>query len=51
MKRLINDGMDESKVVYPSENYLFCVKVDFIDTIIILYDENINTLYVWEWLP
>ncbi|MDE6614242.1 MAG: hypothetical protein K2K24_01915, partial [Clostridia bacterium] len=52
MERLIEHGMDESKVVYPAENFLVDVKYDgFVDKIIILYDENTNTMYMWEWLP
>ena len=52
MERLVEHGMDESKVVYPEENYLVDVKnTDFIDKLIIIYDENTNTMYMWEWLP
>ncbi|MDE5616275.1 MAG: hypothetical protein K2I78_00635, partial [Clostridia bacterium] len=50
IKELLEDGMDESKLVALSDEFLYkrLARAEYVDILILAYDENTNTLYYFE---
>lgn len=46
--RLLNSGMDKTKLIIPNEVFLYKIIIKDNNKLLLLYDENTNTVYYFE---